>query len=126
VFDQALWVDATDQTHNWGVFGNVGISDGKPNPIQWSVIVGIGGTSPVPNRPMDTFGLAYYYLGLSDDFKTVAQAVAPLRDERGAELFYNVAVTPWCHVTADLQVITPALERAETSLVLGLRAKVDF
>jgi porin len=126
VFDQALWVDPTDQTRSWGMFGNAGISDGKPNPIQWSVIVGIGGTSPVPNRPMDTFGLAYYYLGLSDDFKTVAQAVAPLRDERGAELFYNVAVTPWCHVTADLQVITPALQRAETSLVLGLRAKIDF
>jgi hypothetical protein len=32
LFDQALWVDPTDQTRNWGVFGNVGISDGKPNP----------------------------------------------------------------------------------------------
>ena len=42
------------------------------------------------------------------------------------ELFYNVGVTPWFHVTTDLQVITPILERAETSLVLGLRAKIDF
>ena len=49
-----------------------------------------------------------------------------MRDERGAELFYQVAVTPWCHVTADLQVITPALQRSETAVVLGLRAKVDF
>ena len=36
LFDQALWVDPTDQTRSWGVFGNVGISDGKPNPIHWS------------------------------------------------------------------------------------------
>ena len=50
----------------------------------------------------------------------------PVRDERGLELFYNVAVTPWCHLTTDLQVITPILERATTSLVLGLRAKIDF
>jgi porin len=50
----------------------------------------------------------------------------PVRDERGVETFYNVAVTPWCHVTADLQVITPTLSFAETSLVLGLRAKIDF
>jgi porin len=37
-----------------------------------------------------------------------------------------VAVTPWFHVTPDLQVITPTLELAKTSLVLGLRAKIDF
>ena len=46
-------------------------------------------------------------------------------DER-VELLYNLGVTRWSHVTADLQVITPILERAETSLVLGLRAKIDF
>ena len=108
------------------MFGNAGISDGKPNPIKWSAIVGIGGSSPIPCRQLDTFGIAYYYLGFSDDFKNVARLITPVRDERGLELFYNVGVTPWCHVTGDLQVITPILERAETSLVLGLRAKIDF
>jgi porin len=49
-----------------------------------------------------------------------------VRDERGLELFYNVGVTPWCHVTMDLQVITPLLERAHTSVVPGLRVKIDF
>jgi porin len=126
LFDQALWVDPTDKTRSWGVFGNFGISDGKPNPIHWSAIAGIGGSSPIPSRKLDTFGVAYYYLGFSDDFKEVARAITPVRDERGVELFYNVAVTPWCHLTTDLQVITPILERAETSLVLGLRAKIDF
>ena len=106
MFDQALWVDPTDKTRSWGVFGNVGISDGNPNPVHWSAILGVGGSSPIPNRKMDTF--------------------LPLRDERGLELFYNVAVTPWFHVTTDLQVITPILGRVETSLVLGLRAKIDF
>ena len=50
----------------------------------------------------------------------------PVRDEHGLELFYNVAVTPWFHVTADLQVITPLLQPVDTSLVLGLRSKIDF
>jgi porin len=126
LFDQALWVDPSDPTHMWGVFGNAGISDGRPNPVHWSVIAGIGGSSPLACRKLDTFGIAYYYLGFSDDFKDVARLITPVRDERGLELFYNVAVTPWCHVTTDLQVITPILERAETSLVLGLRAKIDF
>ena len=125
-FDQALWVDPTDQTRSWGVFGDAGISDGNPNPIHWSVILGIGGSSPIPNRKLDTFGIAYYYMGLSDDFKNVVRPIVPVRDERGLELFYNVGVTPWFHVTPDLQVITPTLEPAKTSLVLGLRAKIDF
>ena len=126
MFDQALWVDPEDKTRNWGVFGNFGVSDGKPNPIKWDAIVGIGGSSPIPGRKRDTFGAGYFYLGYSDDFKNVARLVVPVRDERGVELFYNAAVTPWCHMTADLQVITPTLSHAETSVVLGLRTKIDF
>jgi porin len=125
-FDQALWVDPTDATRSWGVFADVGISDGKPNPVQWSAIFGISGSSPIPDRKLDTFGAAYYYMGLSDDFKDDVQPFVPVRDERGLEVFYNMAVTPWFHVTADLQVKTPILKAAETTIVPGLRAKIDF
>jgi porin len=126
LFDQALWVDSADSTRSWGVFGNTGISGGDPNPIKWSQILGIGGSSPIPNRKLDTFGIAYYYLGLSDSFKEVARVIIPVRDERGLELFYDVGVTPWCRVTTDLQVITPLLKSVHTSLVPGLRVKIDF
>lgn len=34
LFDQVLWVDPADQTRSWGVFGNFGISDGKPKCYQ--------------------------------------------------------------------------------------------
>jgi porin len=126
VFDQALWVDPTDQTRSWGVFGNMGISGGDPNPIKYSLIFGIGGSSPLCNRKLDSFGIAYYYLGLGESFENLVSSIIPVRDERGVELFYNVAVTPWCHVAADMQVVTPLLEQAQASLVLGLRAKIDF
>jgi hypothetical protein len=126
VFDQALWVDPDDPTRSWGVFGNAGISDGEPNPIGWFVILGIGGSSPVSSRKLDTFGMAYYYLGLSDSFRNDIGAIVPVRDEHGLELFYNFGVTPWFHLATDMQVITPILEAADTSLVLGLRAKIDF
>jgi porin len=49
-----------------------------------------------------------------------------VRDERGVELFYNIGVTPWCHLTADMQVITPIQDGVKTSLVLGARMKIDF
>jgi carbohydrate-selective porin OprB len=49
-------------------------------------------------------------------------------------LFYNIAVTPWFNVAPDLQVVFPARDETlppnrqsiDTSLVLGLRAKIDF
>jgi porin len=47
-------------------------------------------------------------------------------DEQGVEVFYNVGVTPWCHITPDIQVVVPSRERVPTPLVFGLRAKVDF
>ena len=126
LFDQALWVDPADQTRSWGVFGNAGISDGKPNPIRWAGVIGVGGCSPVATRQRDVCGLAYYYLGYSDAFKNDFRPLVPLRDERGMEFFYTAEVTPWCHITGDMQVITPTLGSAKTALVLGLRAKIDF
>ena len=58
----------------------------------------------------------------------------PIGNDQAVELFYNIAVTPWCHVTPDLQVVLPARddtlppnrESIDTALVLGLRAKIDF
>jgi porin len=119
-------VDPADQTRSYGVFGNAGISGGDPNPIKWSFIGGLGGSSPLPNRPLDFFGVAYYYLSISDNLKDIVRPVLPLRNERGVELFYKFGVTPWFYVTADMQVVTPTIGFADTSLVLGARARIDF
>jgi porin len=126
LFDQTLWVDPADPSRSWVVFGNAGLSDGKPNPVRWSFILGIGGSSPIASRKLDSFGIGFYYLGFDERFKADVAPIVGVRDERGVELFYNVGVTPWCHITTDLQVVTPILELADTSLVLGLRAKIDF
>lgn len=124
-FDQAFWVDSVNSKRSWGAFGNAGISDGNPNPIKWFVNVGIGGSSPLSSRPLDSFGVGYYYLGLSDDLKAFPRLL-PLGDEQGVELFYNIAVTPWFHLTPDLQVVIPTRDRVDASLLFGLRAKIDF
>jgi len=125
-FDQALWVDPCDSKRSWGLFGNLGLSDGNPNPLRWGATIGLAGSSPIAGRKLDTFGAAYYYTGLSGGFKNIAPVLLPLRDEKGLEVFYNVGVTPWCHITPDLQVIDPARQRVNTAIVLGLRAKIDF
>ncbi|WP_231616124.1 carbohydrate porin [Novipirellula artificiosorum] len=125
-FDQALYVSPDDPTRSWGVFGNVGIADDNPNPFNWAANIGVGGSNPIGNRPQDTFGIGYFYTGVSEPLKQIAPILLPLQDEQGVEMFYNVGVTPWCHVTADLQVVEPSRERADTLLMFGLRAKIDL
>jgi porin len=63
---------------------------------------------------------------VSDPLKNVAPILLPLRDEQGVELYYNIAVTPWFQISPDLQVIIPFRDRANTAILFGLRANVDF
>jgi porin len=129
-FDQYLFVDQCDPTRGWGVFARAGIGDEETNPLHWFASVGLGGNSPISCREHDTWGVGYYHAGASDDIP----AVLNVGDGNGVELFYNVEVTPWFHLTPDLQVIEsgfggiPALglSSPDTAVVLGLRGKIDF
>jgi porin len=126
MFDQALYAAGDDPKQSWGVFGNLGIADENPSPFRWAANLGFGGASPLPGRKLDTFGVGYYYVGISNGLRNFAPRLVPLDDEQGVELFYNIGITPWCHVTPDLQVIIPARERVDTAVVFGVRAKIDF
>lgn len=125
-FDQAVWASPDDPKRVWGVFGKLGVTDGNPNPLRWTAIAGVSGASPIPGRTRDTFGLGYFYLGISDVLKRSALPLTPLRDEQGVELYYNARVTPWCQLTPDLQIVRPFQQQAETVVVVGVRARIDF
>jgi porin len=125
-FDQMLVMDRCNPKKGWGFFGSLGITDGNPNPIKWFASGGLGGNSPLAGRSNDTFGLGYFYVGLSDDVRDLNGRVLNVSDEHGVELFYNIAVAPWCHVTPDLQVLRPESNRVDTAFLLGVRAKLDF
>lgn len=124
--DQALYVSPEDSEKMWGVFGNFGIADNNPSPVRWFASAGISGASQIAGRKADTFGFSYFYLGVSEPLKDLAPLLLSLRDEHGVEMYYNVEITPWCQITPDLQLITPFRNRADTSLLFGLRANIDF
>lgn len=125
-FDQALYVSPDNPQQKWGVFGNLGIADNNPSPINWFASAGVSGTSPLAERKADTFGVGYFYLGVSDPLQNLAPLLLPLQNEHGVELYYNVQATPWCQITPDIQVVDPFRERVDSSLIFGLRAKIDF
>jgi len=125
-FYQALWVDRVDENVNWGVFGEFGISDGNPNPVQFVANGGITGQSMIPGRKLDAFGIGYFYLGLSDSFKSLASPISPQVDERGVELFYNYAIKPSMRLTFDLQLVRPSTSALETAIIPGIRFQTIF
>ena len=76
----------------------------------------MGGTSFIPGRILDRWGIAYFRHSLSSDLTDgLASIGIEMSDEQGAEVFYNLAVTPWFLVTADLQVVSPVIANASTA-----------
>ncbi len=125
-FFQSWWMDRDDNTRRWGMFGHVGLSDGDPNPIKYTVVCGVGGRSMVRGRPLDRFGIGYFYIGLSDQFKALSLPILPQQDEYGVEFFYNYAFSPACRLTADLQIARPSTVAFDKAIIPGVRLQVLF
>jgi porin len=124
-FDQYLYLKPGTQDQGIGVFGRFGWSPGKFNPASTFYSLGLGGKVMIPKRDNDRFGLGYYALNLSNDLP----ALLGLGMEQGVEVFYNIEVTPWLHITPDVQVILnpgAGYQDRETALVYGIRAQMTF
>lgn len=121
--DQLLYVDPDDPRRTWTLNSDLGLTDGDPNPIHWFANVSLVGTSPIVGRENDTIGVGYYHLGIS---KLPIFTIHDIGAENGVELFYNAAVTPWFHVTPDLQILDPAQHHTAPALLFGIRARLSF
>ncbi len=122
-FDQYLYTEEDDPTQGIGLFGRVGWSNGEANPFEGFYSIGIGGKGIFQDRDNDTFGLGYYYLDMSDDLA----AFFGMDTEQGIELYYNIEVTPWFHVTPDVQyIIDPGGGAYDDALAIGIRTQLSF
>jgi carbohydrate-selective porin OprB len=52
--------------------------------------------------------------------------VVDLRDTYGFELYYNIAINKWLHLTPDLQIVQNAREADDIAVVPGIRLVLDF
>ncbi|AJA09762.1 Putative secreted protein [Sphingopyxis fribergensis] len=124
-FQQFLWMNPTAKGRGWGVFGQVGLSDGNPTPLDWSMHLGVGG-QPWLSRPDDRFGFAYFRQSFSNLIIDAAAPIARIRDEQGLEAFYTVQIGKPFRLTADVQVIDGAVPDRRTAVVSSLRLKAGF
>ncbi len=122
-FDQLLYVDQNDPSRKVSLNSDVGITDGNPNPIQWFGNISLLGNNPTGTREHDSWGVGYYHLAISN---VPLLSIHGLRAEDGAELFYNVAVTPWFHLTPSLQVLDPAQQHNANATLVGIRGRLSF
>lgn len=113
----------------WGMFARASISDGNPTPFDFFLSAGIGGDSRLGCDRGDTFGIGWYYTGVTDEIGPVPTAVFGPRDGTGVELYYSLQLTPWLAVTPDLQYIRPevsALTSGNDAFVYGLRLNMKL
>lgn len=125
-FDQFLYQSSSNPKEGFGLYGQVGMSDGNPNPLDWEAIIGLGGTGLIPCRSHDKWGAGFYHYSVSSDLKKSVSPAVALDDEEGVEIFYNAAVTPWFNLGANIQIIDPSLNQRGTAIFCGLRSSIQF
>ncbi len=125
-FDQVLWADAEDANRKVGLSGQFTVTDGNPNPIQWTASVALE-VNGIASRDHDSIGVGFFYEGLSDSFVDLA-AVAniELEDAAGFEIYYRMQFAPWLSVTADLQVIDTNVVGDDTAVIGAIRSNIKF
>ncbi|MGL6259245.1 carbohydrate porin [Vibrio sp. WXL210] len=114
---------------SWGIYLRAALADGNPNIIDGTVVGGLGGSALFFDRPMDTWGVGYYYYDLSNDLQDSINDTADmklLQDESGFEAFYAYQALPWLTLTGDIQYVVPALSTDSAAWVAGLRTNIRF
>ncbi len=125
-FNQYLVQDTEDASKGWGVFGQIGFSDGNPTPINWSFLLGVGGASPFKNRSQDAWGIGYFHYSVSNGIKSSTDEVLKLNDENGLEAYYNYMVTPWMGLSIDYQMINPTTANNSITHFIGFRSDIKL
>ena len=118
-----------------GVFGRVGYAPPATNRITRDASVALFARGLLDGRPRDSFGVGYYYNGISqplkDDIAQFTGGAANVKNEEGVEIFYDFAITPAIKVIPGYQHIFNPLaavvaENRRSADVFLIRFSVTF
>jgi len=121
--DQVVWLenDSGDE-QGVGVFARMGWADEKVNEIKVALSCGAQYRGLFPGRDSDVLGLGVAQGRFSDGADFAASF------ERAIEVYYNMELAPWLHLSPDLQWIqNPGGDRnVSDAFAAGLRVQMDF
>jgi len=123
---QELWQAAGDPSRKITLLigGTVGPED--PQVEQYNVFANVEAYGLMDSRPHDRMGVGAFWNRLSPNYKELVSPVADLQNMLGFELYYNFAVTPWAHLTADLQLVNNERGADDLAVIPGARLVIDF
>jgi porin len=127
-YEQILWQEAHNDKRNLRFFTGASLSDGDPSFGRWSGYATIEAMGLICSRPNDRMGVGGFFSQLSSDLKHFDLGLdeLDLEDTWGAEVYYNIGVTPWMHLTADAQLVDNENRDDSTAVILGMRLVIDF
>jgi porin len=127
---QVFWQAEDDPNRKATILIGGTLGPDEPQFAQWNLFTALEAYGPMALRPHDRMGVAFWYNWLSDDFvDTLADLpVDPirLRDTWGFELYYNIAINKWLHLTADLQLVKNEFKGDDLAVIPGVRLVIDF
>jgi porin len=125
-FSHLLLESASTPGKGLGLYAKAAVADGNPNPVRHSLVGGIAGHAIVPGRPLDYFGVGYFYYDFSNELQNAVAPVGRFNDEQGIEAYYTFVPAPWLRLTANLQWVNPAYGANPPVWLAGVRARIAF
>ena len=125
-FSHLLLESAGSPGKGLGLYAKAAVADGNPNPVKRSLVGGVAGHAIVPGRPLDYFGVGYFFYDFSDELQDAVAPVGRFNDEQGIEGYYTFVPAPWLRLTANLQWVNPANGANPSVWVGGVGMRVEF
>ena len=89
---------------------------------KWNVFATLNSVGLLSSRPHDRMGVAGWYTEPAGTFKDLTRG----RNTWGFEVFYNIQINPWLHLTPDLQIVRSENKGENTAIIPGGRLVIDF
>ncbi len=123
---QDFWQAEGDPGRKANFFIGGTIGPDNPQFAQWNFFANIEVFGLMPSRPHDRMGAAGWWNGLSPNFKDLVSPVADLRNTWGFEVYYNLEINKWMHLSPDLQLVKNERKGDSLAVIPGVRLVIDF
>jgi porin len=126
--DQLVWkeTDNPKDAQGLGMFMRYGYAPGDVNRLEHFWSVGAQYAGLIPTRDKDVLGFGVGQGILSRQFRSQMNSRADR--ETVYEAYYAIEITPWMHLTPDIQIITNpgGTKDARDSIVGTVRVRIIF
>ena len=123
---QVFWQAENDPNRKATILIGGTVGPDNPQFAQYNFFTSVEAYGPMASRPHDRMGVSGWYNWLSDNFEDLVSPVADLQDQYGFELYYNIAINKWLHLSADLQLVQNEREEDDLAVIPGIRLVMDF